>query len=149
MINKIDFLLHLKEIVSLRISEIDKDIKAAITDRNNDSKSTAGDKHETSRALAEIEINKLKLQMSMSQKSLELLNKIDASKKSQQVAFGAIVECQNANYFISIGLGKIEYQNQSIYCISLASDLGKTMATKQKGESFTFNTNTITIQDLY
>ncbi|MBN2668944.1 MAG: GreA/GreB family elongation factor [Bacteroidales bacterium] len=117
-------------------------LKFAIDDikvsRNDQTKSSAGDKYETSRAMMEQELLKLETQKQQSLQQLQHLSKIDLNKTHDKVAFGSLVESTNQFYFISIGYGKITVDDKTIFVISLNSPLGKALEGKEKGETVMF-----------
>ena len=55
---------------------------------------------------------------------------------------------QEGKYFISIGMGKIELDEEVIYCISLASPIGKVLRDKKTGDEIQFNNADIAITDI-
>ena len=87
--------------------------------RNNETKSSAGDKYETSREMMQAELDKqsLLLQQFMQQKNVFL--KIQKTKLSEKIDFGSWVETNQGNYLIAVGIGKV----REAFVISLASPL--------------------------
>jgi transcription elongation GreA/GreB family factor len=130
---------HLQQLIAERKRELIQAIASAKESRDNDSKSSVGDKHETSRALAQIEIDKLEVQLDKTlhlEKDLSLLH---PEKVHHQVESGSMVITNHENYFISIGLGKVELAPEIFYCISLASPIGKLLYGKKIGDRIQFN----------
>ncbi len=138
----------LQELIRLLNSRIDE-IKNAITllreSRDNESKSSAGDKYETGRAMAQIELDKLEQQL-QNQNTLQTeLLKIQPKVVSEKVSFGSLVNTSTGKYFISVGLGKIALDQEIIYAVSLASPIGQALMGTQQGDMITFNANSIQI----
>jgi len=129
---------HLLEIVNERIDNALKSIHSAKESRNSETKSSVGDKYETSRAMVQFEIEKHTIQLLKAQQQKHELSQINLQKKYNNVDFGSLVFTNHGNYFISIGLGKIEVGNETFYCISLASPIGKVFHNKGVGNKINF-----------
>lgn len=126
-----------KELLS-KIAELKSDIQALTESRNNDTKSSAGDKYETSREMAQIELNKLEVQLSkISLQHAELL-KIKPENKTTSIDIGSVVYTNHEHYFISIPFGKITCRGKLFYAISSISPLGSVLLKKKLHELFDF-----------
>ena len=117
---------------------LQKDIAETIEARNNDTKSSAGDKFETGREMMNVEIQKAENQLVITNKFIEELSQIDLLKNNDRVVYGSVVYTSNGNYFISIAFGKIEIEGDVFYSISFASPIGKELHNKRVGEKFSF-----------
>ena len=111
-------------------------IKSTTDSRNSDTKSSAGDKHETSRAKIQTEIDHYSKQLSISLNQLYQLDSIDISLKNNKAVFGSLVETNKAIFFISIGLGKIIIKSNEFFIISLDSPVGIIIKNKTINKSF-------------
>ncbi|WP_299129150.1 3-oxoacyl-ACP synthase [uncultured Winogradskyella sp.] len=124
-------------------------IQTAISDIQNallsETKSTAGDKHETGRAMLQLEREKAGQQLAEIQKQFKILNKINPNQEHNVVALGSIVYTTQANYFISTSLGEIELVKQKFFAISMASPIARLLVGKTKDQSFLFRNEDITI----
>ncbi len=105
----------------------------------DDTKSSAGDKHETSIAMTQLEQEKLSTQMNEFLKQQRTLLAINPNTKHQKIMQGSLVECKQAWYYFSIGIGLITLENTAIFAINPESPLGQLMMMKKSGESVTFN----------
>lgn len=90
----------------------------------NETKSTAGDKHETALAMLQIEQentrNKLK---EITEQKLQL-DRIDINLKSEKIIKGSLIKTNHGYLFLSIALGKITVEHQQIIALSPQSPLG-------------------------
>ena len=147
------------KIKSLIIKEINKTIDAktnsvqemlqeTIDSRDSDTKSSAGDKHETSRAKIQIEIDQLTKQLDLLNRQKQQLNSIDFSKKNATASIGSLVKTNNGTYLISIGFGKVIIENEVFYAISSASPIGRLFNNKLKGDKFIFRTINYEVVDI-
>lgn len=129
-------ILHLlKQKLQHQLNELTEAIALLKDSRDNDNKSSAGDKHETSRAMAQIELDNLELQLMKNQQTLQELDAISINRVSDFVESGSLVYTNYETYFISVGLGKINIEDQTCYAISLASPLGALLYKKSEGDS--------------
>lgn len=106
---------------------------------NNETKSTAGDKHETSRAMMQLEQEKLSKQMNELLDQRSELEKIDISKTSTQIGKGTLIESDKGLLLLSIGLGKITVDNQTIVVVSPQSPLGQKLTGKKEKDVVEMN----------
>ena len=142
LIQKITDELHAKA------EEIRKDWALAKESRDNDTKSSAGDKFETGREMMQIEINKSEVQL---HKTLLLINeveKINTHSTSKTVRYGSIVQTNLGNYFLAVPFGKTILNNTIYFAISLASPIAKALQGKHVGDEILFQGNKICISKI-
>lgn len=137
-----------RKFVENRLNTVQETLLSYENDLQSETKSSAGDKHETGRAMLQIEMQKTGLQLMGINQMMEVLDKIDISKKSKKVHLGSLVFTQKDTYFLSISAGKIVVNNEVFYAISTSSPIGKLLLRKQENEQFSFNGNTIKIQKI-
>ena len=113
-----------------KIKTVQESISYIQEARNNETKSSAGDKYETSRVMMQAELDKqnLLLQQFLQQKNVFL--KIQRTKPSEKIDFGSWVETNQGNYLIAVGIGKVK----EVFVISLASPLGKALKGLRIGD---------------
>jgi len=126
-------------LVDKNISTIQGMIQNASDSAQSDTKSTAGDKHETERAMMHLEQEKLGKQLHESLLLKEILCKINSSENHESIQLGSLVSATNGNFFISTGLGKIVTDAMECYAISLQSPIGKALFALKKGDVFSLN----------
>jgi hypothetical protein len=102
---------------------------------NNETKSTAGDKHDTARAQAQIEVERLSKQLGLINQMIAETNKlsIDHTRIVQQ---GCFIETTTGNFYISVALGKLEFGGLPFFAISKNSPLYNNVKGKSAGDSF-------------
>jgi transcription elongation GreA/GreB family factor len=113
---------------------------------NEETKSSAGDKYETGRAMMHLEKEKLATQMAEVSKMEMALSQIDPSRNSSSVAIGSLVSTTTANYFMSVSLGEIKLANGKYFAISPASPVGRAMLGKTENQSYEFGGKKIKIE---
>ncbi len=136
-----------EEAVNNRLESIQKTIAAIQESLLNETKSTAGDKHETGRAMAQLEREKAGRQLAEVQKLHQILCKIDLSD-AEQVKLGSLVYTTQANYFIAISVGQLTVDDQTFFAIAANTPIGKLLVGKKAGETVTFNGKSITIKNI-
>lgn len=139
---------QLQVLLDNRIEETKKSIVAARESRDSDTKSSAGDKYETGREMAQQEVNKLEAQLVKSQAMLRDVEQIDPKTKLAEIGFGSVVVSNQGNYFFSVALGKINLDETSFFCLSLASPIGQVLAGKKAGDAIVFNGKNIVIEQV-
>ena len=125
-------------------TELD-DLKSGLS---ANTKSTAGDKHETSRAMAHNEQERLAVQRDQTIHSKRLTAGIDISQVNTTVAFGSVVKTSMGIFFFSLGMGKITVNNEDIYCLAANTPMGQALLGKKKGDIANFN-GSIEILEIY
>ncbi|WP_203256541.1 GreA/GreB family elongation factor [Hyunsoonleella ulvae] len=133
-----DFLNKRLEAIQHTISEIQNSLLS-------ETKSSAGDKHETGRAMLQLEREKAGKQLAEIQKVKETLSKINIEKNSETISLGCLVYTTTLNYFIAISAGEINYNNDKFYAISPSTPIAKLLLSKKVGEQVTFRSLTFTI----
>ncbi len=131
-----------------RLSRIQNTISEIQESLVSETKSTAGDKHETGRAMLQLEREKAGKQLAEVQKLQQTLNKISLSQPSSHVHLGSLVVTSQANYFMSISAGQLHFDNNSYFAIATNSPIGKLLLGKKEGDHITFNGNTILIKKI-
>ncbi len=142
--------LHKKciELVQSRIRELDDEIASLQESKFKETKSTAGDKYETGRAMLQAEEDRLTERRAVAQNMLHTLNNLDASTPKEKVDLGSLVIANDTNYFISSALGKIMLEDTSVYCISAISPIGKVLVGKELNEEISFNGQIMRIEKI-
>jgi len=104
-----------------------------------DSKSTAGDKHETSRAMVQLEQERTGQQLRNAEQQLAEFLKIDFQKNISLVSPGSLVQTDKGIFFIALALGKLQVEAQAVFVISIQSPLGKAFAGFKEKDTVIFN----------
>lgn len=117
--------LHAKcvEYIDQRIKNIQEAYNAAGESANDETKSSAGDKHETGRAMMQLEQEKVANQLSEALELKKNISKINTNRQSKVVTVGSVVFTNRGNFYIAIPAGKIEIAAQLYFAISPASPL--------------------------
>lgn len=128
-----------RRVIHERISNLKSQMAELVNDAANDSKSTAGDKHETSRAMMQLEQEKLGAQLKILEEQQRQLDQIPLQNNSGKVNNGSLVETDRGWIFIGAALGKINVNNKEVICISQQSPLGKLLFVQDSGSIVSLN----------
>ena len=120
------------EVLEQQKNNLQKDLVSEI-------KNSAGDKHETSRAMIQLELEKLGKQIYEIELNDEKLNTIKVFKTSTSVSLGSVIFTNKANYYIAIAADSCQVNSRVFYCISPQSPIGKLLIGKKINESIIFN----------
>ncbi|QCK16594.1 3-oxoacyl-ACP synthase [Mangrovivirga cuniculi] len=115
---------------------------------NNETKSSAGDKYETGRAMAQIEKDKYAAQLAEAKKLFKVIDNLDPKKKHDKVEPGALVITDSGNYYISVSVGKIIINGNQYFAISPLTPLAKAIIDKESGETGIFRGKEIKINKI-
>lgn len=136
---------HCHKLVDDRIALARKLIQEAQIASNQDTKSSMGDKYETSREMMALEIRKAGEQLQESSKLKQVLSELNFGVISKKISLGSLISTSIGSFYLSISLGQIQVRGKSAFVLSAVSPLGKELLNKQKGDSFIFNCRNIEI----
>lgn len=135
--------------INAKIEALELALEDLFSDAEGESKSSAGDKHETGRAMLQIEQARIGKQLSDLRTQRNLLRSINPEVLCTQVAMGSLVETGKGWFYISVALGKITVQNQAVMSLSPNSPLGAAWLGMGAGETVTFNETVYSILHVY
>ena len=128
-----------------RITSLQHILKETQQAANNETKSSAGDKHETGRAMAQLETEKLTAQLSEALNLKQNLAQINPTITGNTAVLGSVVYTNKGNFYMAASIGKVAVENEVFFAISPASPIGKLLLTKKEKETFSLNGNEYTI----
>ncbi len=131
-------LAHCKHLINDRVATLQQSIKEFQEAANEDAKSSMGDKYETNRAMMHLEKEKASTQLNQLIKMKQLLDGLRVEKGSEKVTIGSLVATEKNQYFISIGLGPIQFDGETYLVISAASPIGQLLMGKKAEDTFEF-----------
>jgi transcription elongation GreA/GreB family factor len=117
-----------------RLANIQSMLADALSATTDDSKSTAGDKHETGRAMAHLEQEKLGSQYAEATKLLDHLRRLDPNQKSEEIQLGSLVETSIGFLYLSLGIGQLDVNGTKVFCLTPMAPLGKALLGKKANE---------------
>ncbi len=106
---------------------------------SEDTKSSAGDKHETAVSMAQLEQEKLTHQINQLLVLQQQFSRIQVDTVHTKVQLGSLLETDKGYFYVSVGLGKVERENNSIFALGIDAPLVRLLLGKKVGESVEFN----------
>lgn len=146
--NKEIVYITIKNEINDRVDELQKAFNNQKESLKTASESTAGDKHNTSRAMMHIEEEKLGKQLAQLLQLKKLITKVSPSVFSETITLGSLVETNQGWLYLAVPLGKVNISNIDLMAISLASPIGQALQGKKIGESVKFNGKSWEIKNL-
>lgn len=131
--------------VSAKIQTLQNLIDDAQSASNAETKSSAGDKYETTRAMLQLEKDKSTLQLAYAFEEKQLLDQININQPFNIVKAGALITTNIGTYFLANSGGKQLLNDQTVYVISTASPIGKQLLGKKKEDQFEWKGNIVKI----
>lgn len=137
------------DILQQRIFNAQEAMQQAQESANSEEKSSAGDKHETSRAMSQLDRDMHAKQEAEAKQEMQLLYRLNADVLNDNVKAGTVVICKDHSFFISLGLGTIQIEQQKFISLSPKAPIAKALDMKKAGDHFLFNGKTIEIMDVF
>lgn len=152
----IDFPKFKKEIntycldtVGERLNIIKNNLDSLMDAKRNETKSSAGDKYETGRAMIQNEEELYKRQRAETSIILDQLLRIDADKTCVTIEPGALVVLPSGYFYIGAGMGKLVVNDIDCFAVSLSSPIGQALKSKKKGDTILFQNKDVMILNVY
>lgn len=124
------------EMTLQKIKALQKEQEDIMESLRQETKSTAGDKYETSRAMLHIEQGNIASQLAVLLQQKAILESIATKSNSptETVQLGSLVKTNKGYIFIAAALGKAMIDAQTIFAVSPESPLGKLLIGKPANE---------------
>ena len=138
---------YLLQEVHDREADLLKELEILREDVAGDTKSTAGDKHETGRAMNQLEQERILGQLQTVRSQLHTILKIDPTLVLQTVGFGAVVESTFGIFYISVGIGQLLVESTTVFCIGQDAPISQFLHGKKVG-AYQWNGKSLNIQQI-
>lgn len=145
--NKQDLFQYISETITEKSVRLQQDIADLQKDIAEDSKSSAGDKFETSREMAQQELGKLSTQLAEQQRLKKLLES-QSTETSSCIKVGSLVQTNLGTFLVGIPIGKITFGNESIVGIGIGAPLGQLLLNKSENDRISFNNQHFLIEKI-
>lgn len=137
----------LYEFIAEQIDEKIKYLNALIDDlraSNNDTKSSMGDKYETSREMMQQEITRIQNQLNEVLVQQEIFSKIKIVE-NKTIGLGSYTVTSMGNFCIACSFGEIVFENKKIFVLSTQTPLAKILVGKSEKDVFEMNGKSFTV----
>ena len=139
---------HFLQLINSRIQQLQKVLDDLKESGSNETKSTAGDKHETALAMLQIEQANTRAQMKEAISQKDVLEKIDPLVTAKIIVNGSVVKTNRGYFFVSTALGKAAIEGITIIALSAQSPLGTKLMGLTKGDTATINNYNYVIENI-
>ncbi|SOD14611.1 3-oxoacyl-ACP synthase [Pedobacter xixiisoli] len=136
------------DFIEKRIATATEALQQAQEASNDDTKSSAGDKFETGREMAQQDINRNKQLLADAQQQKAVLLTLADITETAKVRSGSLVITNNGSFYIGISAGQLLLEGKTYFAISAASPIGKLLVGKTAGAQFDFNGKAYQIEDI-
>lgn len=137
-----------QQLISAKIAARQQALLELADSMGNETKSSAGDKYETGRAMLHIEQDNVRKGIAVLQAQKAVLDSIDCSVRPERAALGSLVEWCGGYFFLSIALGRLTVDGQNIIALSLQSPLGISLAGLQQGDKVLLNGKPVVLESI-
>ncbi|WP_321308131.1 hypothetical protein [Marinifilum fragile] len=145
---KVDLYNKVQELIQSKIKTNQESLSALKESVGNETKSTAGDKHETGRAMMHLEQEKVMRQLANNQKLKSIVDRINPKINNETVQLGSLVITNHISFYVLAGLGQMELNGQNYFIVSFQSELVQAFKGKRKGDDLIFKGQNYTIQEI-
>jgi len=139
---------HCLQVINSKINALQEVLAGLKESGANETKSTAGDKHETALAMLQIEQANIREQLKEVQQQKAVLEKINPALSPPVIVNGSLIKTNRGYFFLSIALGKAVVDGITVTALSQQSPLGKQLLHLQTGQTVTVNGNHYFIESI-
>ena len=120
-----------------RLTQLDREIESLRASQAGDTKSSAGDKFETSREMLQQQLDQLEAMRAVQSDHLLALELAARERPSDRIQLGSIVALSDGRtYLLATGLGKVKLADaETLFVISPGSPLGKSIYGLREGDA--------------
>lgn len=127
------------EYINKRIENAHQALQQAQEASTDDTKSSAGDKFETTREMMQQEIDRNKKALLDANRNLHFLKQCENASYSDTIKNGSLVFTNHGAFYVAISVGQLEMGDMNIFAISPISPIGKLLIGKREGDKISFN----------
>ncbi len=136
------------QLVRERIEGLELQLADLTESAANETKSTAGDKYETARAMLHIEQDQVRRQMRENRSILATLEAIDPLRSNQRIGPGSLA-CLNGDwYYFGASLGRQDIGGMQIIAVSMLAPLSGKLKGLGIGETASVNGRSYQVEAL-
>ena len=139
---------HYLQIVNYKINLLQQDLADLKESGANETKSSAGDKHETALAMLQIEQANKREQLAQVVVQKIMLEKINPTIATNVVLSGSLIKTDKGYLFMSVALGKAVVEGITLTSLSPQSPLGKELMGLKAGDTAVVNNKSYYIETI-
>ncbi|TVT41289.1 3-oxoacyl-ACP synthase [Hymenobacter setariae] len=147
MFAKSSFYAACQAFLAQRMAVARAEMQAAQESSNSDTKSSAGDKYETGREMAQQERDRHAAQLHEAQQQLAELQKINPELATDTVRLGALAATSLGLFYVSVGAGRLRTaEGREFLAVSASAPIMAALSGKRAGETVVFNGKPVQVQ---
>lgn len=139
---------HCIDLAKEKVRAIESELSSSRESSASEGKSTAGDKHETARAMMHLEQEKLQRQLAEAQVLMADLERIGPEIHHDKIGLGALITTDKGNFFLATGLGKVQFEGESCFVVSVKAPIALQFLGRTNGDTVKMNGVTYEILSL-
>ncbi len=128
-----------KRYMDQRTSNARQAIAVASEAATDDTKSSAGDKFETTREMMQQEIDRHRRLLADAQRMEQVLASVDPRARPGVAQLGSLLETDRGTFFLAISVGRVDVDGKPYWVVSTAAPVGRQLLGKAAGDRFVFN----------
>lgn len=115
-----------------------------------ETKSSAGDKYETSREMMKQELERHQQLLAGAREMERTLEGLrpTVQNSSATIVPGSLIRTDQGLLYLAVGIGKLSVEGQDIFVLSPSAPVGKLLFGKQAGDRISFNTKSYHILEI-
>lgn len=127
------------DIIKQRIDNAKQALDEIQEATENETKSSAGDKYETSREMMQQETDRNMQMLNEAKKQLVTLNSISTANGHSVADTGSLVKTDKGNFYLSVSAGTLNVGSDKYFAVSVQSPVGVKLKGRKTGEHFELN----------
>ena len=128
MLSKLAVIAELNKQLSIKLNYLNATLQQTIDSKNSDTKSSSGDKFETSREMAQIEISKIEKEIVKTEQLIA-----DLTAKASK-----FIITDKGSFLVSIPFGKLMVNSVDVFCISNSAPIRKQLVNTEISDNFEY-----------
>lgn len=145
---KSELLKLCKNFVQDRIQNAENAMQNAQQSANSEERSTAGDKHDTARAMSHLEQEKSAKYLDEAIKLKRALSELLKAQPSDMIDFGSLVVTNQGTYFIALSIGAIKWNDINYFIVSPTSPIAIAFKGLVVGDKATFSGRVFLVEEV-
>lgn len=137
-----------RDLLQSKVDLLQQNLDSLFQSAQNETKRTAGDKHETALAMLQIEQENLRRQLHEAKIQQTVLQKINPAITFNKIAPGALVKTSQGHFFISLALGKLRMGDTEVISLSPQSPLGSKLNGLIPGDELVLNGRIYLVEEI-
>ncbi len=120
---------------SIKLQALSTEIAANRENLGSATKSSAGDKHETGRAMLQLEQEKLGKSYAEAERVMQLLLRVPFEKSYTQIKVGSLFQTDQGLFLLAASFGKIRHGADEVFVLGPSAPLSQLLLGKAPGDN--------------